>query len=232
MNRKKLLIIAGFMSLFIIIFVIFLVPSNSSPVKQLEHYLQSINQTDFQTNHEQPLKYIHPSLSDPSFTDPFRTQFEERTPFNDYSIGEPIYKNEEEVTIPVTIEWDDYWQHEFIFFMELKDLDWLITPDVEMLSEAKQFQYPPETYVQGNLNFVNTYLNDSNVKISFENDPNFQLYLLGMPTHIKYDAENQALSLPIIREQPEAHASVPEGYALFPDGSDLYFTDYFLFPPH
>ncbi|MCM2676929.1 hypothetical protein [Alkalicoccobacillus plakortidis] len=182
-------------------------------------------------NSDKALSYIDTSHTNDTYTEQFQTQFEEKIFFNEYTIGEPIVKNEQETSIPVTIVWDEYWKHEFIFNMEQKNQKWVIVPDVELLLQVENNSTPPEQFVRFNLNYVNMFENETDTKIELETLPHFALHLIGMPSEVQYDASNQAFTLPIMIDRTR-YSTVPRGSATFPDGTETHFESRFTFPPN
>lgn len=184
-----------------------------------------MRQTDFDFRTDDVLDYIDPSKVNHEFLVQIEQQLDEFEPFERYEIGEVPEQSEEGIYIPVTIQWDDYWEHEFEFHLRKDNDKWMIVPDTETISSLMQSTSPPALYVQTNLNYVNTFENNTSTRIQFESSPPFYYMLLGLPFEVRYDATNQAFTLPInVGDQP--FYTPNEGSALFPDGTDITFEPY------
>ena len=205
-------------------------PSESSPEATLESYLQSINQSDFEVDDDRALRFVHTKETNDLYMDHFKNELDHKTTFEHFKIGEPFYHNDQEVSLPVSITWDEYWQHSFTFTLAFINLEWVIVPDHEMLAIVESFDYQLDHFVQTNVYYVNSFEAPSNVALQLDVPPVFEVYLLGVPEEIQYEAGNQSLTLPIVNEETRLSESGPEAFVSFPDGSDVYYEDYFSFP--
>ncbi|TSB45638.1 hypothetical protein [Alkalicoccobacillus porphyridii] len=227
--KRKHVLIGGISGAILLVAYLFW-PAESSPEARLDSYLHSINQTDFEADADRVLQYVDTTEVNEDFMDEFKNELGQRSFFDHYHIGEASYESDQEVTLPVTITWDEYWQHSFTFTLELKNLEWLIVPDFEMLAIVKSFDYQLDHFVQTNVNYVNTFEAPSNIGIQLEVPAVFEVYLLGVPDEVQYDAGNQSLTLPIVDEATRVSSAAPEAHVVFPDESEVYYEDYFSFP--
>lgn len=224
-KRRTLFCLIGIISAVTLSYFFFTQLKKTGPEERLNQYLQQLQQTDFPFRSDDVLAFIDSSKVDDEFLVLIEQQLDEFEPFEGYVIGEVHEQGEDGVYIPVTIEWDEYWEHEFEFHLRQDNNDWLIVPNIETISSLVQSTSPPSVYVQTSLNYVNTFENNTNTQIQFETSPLFYYTLLGLPYEVRYDATNQAFTLPMIVWNQAFHPT-PEGWALFPDGTDTTFEPY------
>ncbi|MFK3939134.1 hypothetical protein ACI2JA_16665 [Alkalihalobacillus sp. NPDC078783] len=225
MRRRTLFYLSGIISAVALSYFFFSLLKQTGPEKRLNQYLQQLQQTDFQFQSDDLLDFIDPSQVNDEYLDQIEQQIDEFEPFEGYVIGEVPEQSEEGVYIPVTIRWDEYWEHEFEFHLRLLNNKWVIALNIETISSLMQSTSPPALYVQTNLNYVNTFENNTSTRIQFETSPLFYYMLLGLPYEVRYDATNQAFTLPI-NVGNEPFFTPPEGSASFPDGTNITFEPY------
>lgn len=224
MKRKHYWMIGGVCLAGLLLVYLFF-PSESSPEHTVERYLQTINQTDFSTDADRALDYVDESELNEGFIEQFKEELNEKIAFAQYEIGKATIQDQQKATVPVTITWNEYWQHTYTFDLALINLNWVIVPDVETVTSAKQL----ERFAQAHVNYINTFENQSGTTFTFNSPAYFESYLLGVPTQIRYESENEVLQIPVVDEETMLSETIPKTFVSFADGSEVYYTQYYSY---